>query len=72
MRRCTVLIVVLLASAAPAVTPAGWTHTTEKDFASGKFEKTVVNSRGEVSLARKVEVLLDSKDAPAVVSALAV
>ena len=72
MRSCIVFVVVLLASAAPAVTPAGWTHTTEKDFASGKFVKTVVNSRGEVSLARKVELLLDSKSAPAVVSALAV
>ncbi|MBT3199363.1 MAG: hypothetical protein HN350_05555 [Phycisphaerales bacterium] len=55
-----------------AVRPAGWSQSTQAQFAKGKFESTVVNQRGDISLARKSEILLGSKDAPPVVSAIVV
>jgi sugar lactone lactonase YvrE len=59
------------AATAAAVTPGQWTHATEADFAGGEFDSTVVNSLGEIGLARQVTVLAPSSLAPAVVSALA-
>lgn len=55
-----------------AVMPATWTHGNEADFARGQFTATGVTANGEVTLARDVQVLMDSKDAPPVVSAIAV
>ena len=55
-----------------AVTPATWSHTTEAQFAKGKFEATVVDARGDISLARKSEILFTSQDAPPVISAIVV
>ena len=66
------LVAVLTASAAPAVVPAAWTHTTEADFAEGQFDQTVASSRGEITLGRKLEILLAPDEAPQVVSALAI
>ena len=62
----------LLACSARAVMPATWSHTTEKQFAEGKFEAAVVNARGDISLAGKSEILFGSQDAPPVISALVV
>ena len=73
MRRWLVLLVWLTAAAAAvAVTPATWTHSTEKHFAAGEFESTGVSSAGEVALARKIDLLMTSDAAPLVVSAVAV
>jgi len=66
------LMAVLGAAAAPAVAPSTWTHTTEADFAEGEFDQTVVSSLGEITLGRKLEILLKPQHAPQVVSALAV
>ena len=66
------LVAVLTASAAPGVVPATWTHTTEADFAEGKFDQTVGSSLGEITLGRKLEILLAPEKAPQVVSALAI
>ena len=62
----------LLTCVAGGVTPATWSHTTEAHFAKGKFESAVVDARGDISLARKSEILFGSQDAPPVISALAV
>ena len=67
----TALAVCLLAASAPAVQPAGWSHSTEAHFAKGKFEDTVSTSLGEITLARRIKVLLRSDAAPPVVSAVA-
>ena len=75
-RHLNLIIVVtllgLLTCALRAVTPATWSHTTEAHFAKGKFESSVVDARGDISLARKSEILFGSQDAPPVISALAV
>ncbi len=68
MKRVLVLIAILVASPAIAVVPGSWTHRTEADFTGGKFEKTAVNSRGEVTLAREFKLLLKSEDSPVVIS----
>jgi hypothetical protein len=62
----------LLACGVLAVTPTTRLHTTEAHFAKGKFESTVVNERGDISLARKSEILFASQDAPPVISAMIV
>jgi hypothetical protein len=67
----TAIPLVLLTGLALAVTPAEWTQTTEADFTAGKVDGVLVSSRGEVSLARKTEILLSSDKAPAVVAATA-
>ena len=64
------VLLVFVATAA-AVTPGQWTHATEADFTDGEFNSTVVNSLGEIGLARQVTVLAPSSLAPAVVSAVA-
>ena len=76
LRRVVVMLTLAAAlSAAPqarAVSPAGWSAQTEAEFAEGTFDGTAVNSRGELRLARKLEVLMSGEQGPAVVSALAV
>jgi len=62
----------LLTCVAGGVTPATWSHTTEAHFAKGKFKSAVVDARGDISLARKSEILFGSKDAPPVISAMVV
>ena len=62
----------LLTCVAGGVTPATWSHTTQAHFAKGKFESSVVDARGDISLARKSEILFGSKDAPPVISAIVV
>ena len=64
--------VIFLAGLAWGVTPAKWRHASEADFTGGEFKTTGVNSRGEISLGREITVLMSSKDAPAVVSAMVV
>jgi len=70
MRLWTASVLLLLAAAAPAVTPATWDHTTEADFTKGKFDKSVVTSLGEVRLGREIDILMPAESAPAVVSAV--
>jgi len=67
-----VAVLCLLTCGLWAVTPATWSHSTQAHFAKGKFESTVVDVRGDISLARKSEILFTSADAPPVVSALVV
>jgi len=55
-----------------AVKPASWSHSTQAHFAKGKFESVVVDQRGDISLARKSDILMGSTDAPPVVSAIVV
>ena len=64
MRALTALTVLIVATAAIAVSPATWQHATEANFAEGEFDLTVVNSLGEIRLARKIDILLTSGDAP--------
>jgi len=68
----TLILAACWAAPALAVQPAGWSHTTEADFAKGKFHGAVVSSRGEIRLARKIEIILPADEAPAAVSAVAV
>ena len=63
---------VLLASTALGVRPATWRHATEANFTGGQFKGAATNSRGEIALGRDISVLMTSKDAPAVVSAMVV
>lgn len=53
-----------------AVTPQVWDQKTEADFARGKFDGTVVTSRGEIGLAREIDILFSGKKAPPVISAV--
>lgn len=64
--------VVLSATVASGVAPESWEHATEADFVEGEFDGVVVTSLGELRLSRRLEVLLASDSAPAVVSAVAV
>jgi len=69
----TIAAVLFLAGGlARAVRPGEWNFHSEADFAKCQRESTVVNSHGDVTLARKIEIVLASADAPAVVSAVAV
>ncbi|MCD6365828.1 MAG: hypothetical protein J7M14_08130, partial [Planctomycetes bacterium] len=70
MKRWIILAICVAAAQAAAVSPAEWRHSSEQEFAEGEFTKTVVNSRGEVSLAREVTVLMPSQDAPEIISAV--
>lgn len=60
----------LLAHLSAAVSPKAWQHGTEADFAPAAREQTVVDSLGNVTLARDVEMLMTSEQAPTVVSAV--
>ena len=71
-RVAAVVILIATAVAAWAVQPVVTVHTTEANFSEGTFEGALVSSRGDVSLAPRVNVLLESAAAPAVVSAVAV
>jgi hypothetical protein len=68
----TVALLGLLTCGALGVTPATWSHTTEAQFIKGKFKSAVLNARGDISLARKSEILFGSADAPPVISAMVV
>ena len=70
MRLWTIFAVLICTGAVMGVTPVSWDHTAESDFAKGKFESTVGSSLGEVRLARKIDILVPSESAPAVVSAV--
>ena len=71
MKYLVMLSVAILASAAQAVVPATWTHATEADFAKAELKNAATTSLGEVILARKIEIIMPSASAPAVVSAVA-
>lgn len=60
-----------LFSAVLAVGPEEWTHTSEADFDQAERDAVVVDSHGDVTLSRAVEVLLDGDDAPAVLTSIA-
>ncbi|MCP4375996.1 MAG: hypothetical protein GY794_07460 [bacterium] len=68
----TVTLLGLLTCGALGVTPATWSHSTEAQFIKGKFKSAVLNARGDISLARKSEILFGSADAPPVISAMVV
>jgi hypothetical protein len=53
-----------------AVSPQTWDHQTEADFTDGQFDSTVVSSLGEITLARKVDVLMPAEQAGEVVAAV--
>ncbi len=72
MKHFVVIMIVSICSVGWAVSPATWSKTTEGDYTDGEFDSTVVNSRGQLSLARKLDIVMTSDDAPAVVSAIAV
>ena len=71
MKYLVMMSVAVLASAAQAVVPGTWTHATEADFAKAELKNTATTSLGEVILARKIEIIMPSASAPAVVSAVA-
>ena len=74
LRKAALLLAVLGLSIASslAVMPATWSHGNEADFARGQFTGTAVTSRGEITMGRDVQVLMDSKDAPPAISDVAV
>jgi len=63
--------VLAVSAAAWAVRPATWTDGSEKDFAAGKMDKTVLTSRGEVRLARAMTTLVEASKDVGMISALA-
>src|SRR3982751_1013981 len=54
----TILISLLVAPAAVAVTTSHWTHTTEADFKAGTFHNVVATNLGDLKLSRAVKTLL--------------
>ena len=70
MKRSVVLVIMFLACSALAVSPATWSHQTEKSFSSGEFKNTVINSLGQIRLSRRIDVLMKSDAAPSIVSAV--
>lgn len=72
MKRWIALIVVLVSTTVYGVSPQSWQHSSQADFAKGKFENAAVNSRGEVALSRKVDIIFEADKAPDVVSAVVV
>src|ERR1700742_5148606 len=52
------LLILLLQSAAFAVTTSHWTQHTEKDWNAGKFKDVVATNLGDVKLSRQVQSLL--------------
>ncbi len=72
MRICGVFVILLCVGSSLAVHPETFDHSSEADFVKGKFEKTLVSSLGEIRLARGVEVVLPTEQAPEVVSAIVV
>lgn len=61
----------LLGVAAWGVTPGVWKQNSEKDFAKAQRTNTVVDSHGDVTLARAIAILLPAEETPPVVSAIA-
>ncbi len=70
MKRYVLLVVLATAGLSHAVTPGTWVHKSEADFSKGEFVSTVVNSLGQVKLARAIKVILAPKDAPQIVSVI--
>jgi sugar lactone lactonase YvrE len=48
------LAILLTAATSQAVRPQSWNFLTQKDFAQGKFDNTVVDSYGQLTLGREV------------------
>lgn len=73
MRKTLLMFAVLLSAGtlARGVQPGEWQHHSEADFQPARREGTVIDSHGDVLLARQVKVLLASEDAPGVISAVA-
>ena len=67
----TLVVISLLAHDCLAVQPASWNHASEADFARGECKGVAITSRGELMLARRVQLLMQSQSAPSVVSCLA-
>ncbi|MHC4983278.1 MAG: hypothetical protein ACYTF6_08950 [Planctomycetota bacterium] len=70
MNRLLAVVVCAAASAALAVAPSAWQHSTAADFTFGETDSVVVSSRGEVTLAKETSILVTSDEAPAVVSGI--
>jgi len=60
------------AGACLAVAPETWDHTTEAEFSEGEFASTGVSSLGEVTLARRIEILMPAETAGDVISSVAI
>lgn len=65
------ITVTLLGTLAWAVTPGVWRQSSEGDFAKCERTNTVVDSHGDVTLARRIDILMSTDDAPPVISAVA-
>lgn len=65
-------VIALAALAASGVTPGVWRQDGESDFAKSLRKNIVVDSHGDVTLARTIDILLPADVAPPVVSAMAV
>jgi len=63
-------VVLLVVGTSWAVSPESWRHSTEADFAEGKFDSTVVSSLAEIRLARKVNILMPTEKAGQIISAV--
>src|SRR4051812_38215995 len=66
----TILIALLVAPAAVAVTTSHWTHTTEADFKAGTFHNVVATNLGDLKLSRAVKTLLGQNEKVSAVHAL--
>ncbi len=64
-------VIALLAAAGLGVTPGVWKQDSEKDFANAQRKNIVVDSHGDVTLARAIDILLPADAAPQVISSLA-
>jgi len=74
MKRRIIFLVLMcvgvFSQSALAVVPGLWKQTTEASFAKSKMKSAVVDSHGDVTLGRKIDILLATGKAPAVVSAV--
>lgn len=71
MKRLIALLVVLLVSAAHAVSTAHWSQNNEADFKAGTFHNVVATNLGDLKLSRAVKSLLDQDPRIGAVYALA-
>ena len=63
MKKWIVLIVVLLASHAAAVTTSHWSQTNEADFKAGKFHNVVATNHGRIAIGTGPHAVCQGKSA---------
>ena len=64
-------VVLLPAAQVRAVQAKTWVHAAEGDFSSGKFDKSLVTSRGQVMLSRAVSDILKDREDVEYINAIA-